>query len=136
MEINGRVWGSLPLAVHCGMDFPTRLAELCLYGPPGRETAPDTSYVVGARTRNLYLEMVWVAQVLFGRRRYPFLPMPGRWDALKAMVQLLNPAYKFDILSIEDPYPGVQDVFKSIGKFVEKMKQEKTCETRLAHGHR
>jgi predicted ATP-grasp superfamily ATP-dependent carboligase len=24
MEINGRVWGSLPLAVQCGMDFPAR----------------------------------------------------------------------------------------------------------------
>jgi predicted ATP-grasp superfamily ATP-dependent carboligase len=136
MEINGRVWGSLPLAVHSGMDFPARLAELYLYGPPGREAAADTSYVVGTRTRNLYLEMVWIAQVLFGRRRYPFLPMPGRCHALKAVVQLLNPAYKFDILSLEDPYPGVEDVFKSIGRFVDKIKQEKTCETRLAPGHR
>jgi len=125
MEINGRVWGSLPLAVHCGMDFPARLAELCLYGPPGPEAAPDTSYVVGTRARNLYLEMVWVAQVLFGRRRYPFLSMPSRCHGLKAVVQLLNPAYKFDILSLEDPYPGVKDVFKSIGRFVDKMKQWK-----------
>ena len=30
MEINGRVWGSLPLAVHAGMDFPARLVELLL----------------------------------------------------------------------------------------------------------
>jgi predicted ATP-grasp superfamily ATP-dependent carboligase len=125
MEINGRIWGSLPLAVHCGMDFPARLADLYLYGPPGRATAPDTSYVVGMRARNLYLEMVWVAQVLYGRRRYPFLPMPSRRQALKAVVQLLNPAYKFDILSLEDPYPGVEDVFKSISRFVAQMKQWK-----------
>src|SRR5215218_3765903 len=26
MEINGRIWGSLPLAVRAGMDFPVRLA--------------------------------------------------------------------------------------------------------------
>ena len=30
MEINGRVWGSLPLAVRAGMDFPGRLADLLL----------------------------------------------------------------------------------------------------------
>ena len=34
MEINGRVWGSLPLAVRSGMDFPRKLVELYLDGPP------------------------------------------------------------------------------------------------------
>ena len=34
MEINGRIWGSLPLAVRAGMDFPARLADLFLDGPP------------------------------------------------------------------------------------------------------
>jgi hypothetical protein len=136
MEINGRIWGSLPLAVHCGMDFPSRLAELCLYGPPDGEEVLDTSYVVGRRARNLYLEMVWVVQVLYGRGRYPFLPMPGRLHALKALVQLLHPAYKFDILSLHDPYPGVKDVFNSISRFVAKLKQETRGEIRLAPGHR
>ena len=32
MEINGRVWGSLPLAVFSGVDFPNLLAELYLGG--------------------------------------------------------------------------------------------------------
>jgi hypothetical protein len=136
MEINGRIWGSLPLAVHCGMDFPGRLAELCLYGPPDGEAVLDISYEVGTRARNLYLEMVWIAQVLYGRGRYPFLPMPGRRHALKALVQLLHPAYKFDILSLDDPYPGVKDVYNSISRFVAKMKQEKGGEIRLAPDHR
>src|ERR671914_285893 len=34
MEINGRIWGSLPLAVKSGMDFPARMAQLYLHGPP------------------------------------------------------------------------------------------------------
>src|SRR5439155_13565342 len=49
MEINGRVWGSLPLAVRSGMDFPARLADLYLHGPPNGEAAPDTSYNLGVR---------------------------------------------------------------------------------------
>jgi predicted ATP-grasp superfamily ATP-dependent carboligase len=123
MEINGRIWGSLPLAVHCGMDFPARLAELYLYGPPKGKAVPDTSYAVGMRARNLFLDMVWVTQVLSGRRLYPFLPMPGRRHALKAIVQMLNPAYKFDILSLDDPFPGVKDTYRSITRLVAKMRQ-------------
>ena len=45
MEINGRVWGSLPLAVRSGVDFPIRLAELHL----GRRLhrGPEADPVVG-----------------------------------------------------------------------------------------
>src|SRR4030095_221723 len=32
MEINGRFWGSLPLAAYAGVDFPKALAELLLQG--------------------------------------------------------------------------------------------------------
>jgi hypothetical protein len=116
------------------MDFPARLADLYLNGPPGDEKLPDTSYVVGTRARNFYLEMAWIAQVLYGHPRYPFLPMPSRRHALKAVIQLLHPAYKFDILSLDDPFPGVRDVFKSVGRFVAKINKKKMGVTRAAQG--
>ncbi len=57
MEINGRIWGSLPLAVFSGMDFPARLADLLLNGPPSPlPAAPDTDYRVGVKARNLEKE--------------------------------------------------------------------------------
>ena len=34
MEINGRFWGSLQLAVDAGVDFPRLLAAAALSGPP------------------------------------------------------------------------------------------------------
>jgi hypothetical protein len=123
MEINGRVWGSLPLAVHSGVDFPGRLADLYLNGPPDNGAPPKVGYAVGVRARNLELEMVWIASVLRGRRRYPFLPMPHRREALVALLELLNPAHKFDILSVDDPVPGLVEVFKIIGKFRHKLKE-------------
>lgn len=122
MEINGRVWGSLPLAVLSGMDFPARLAELYLFGPPDSGPTPDTSYEVGVRARNLELDLVWIASVLLGRRRFPFLPAPRRRAALAAMAGLLNPACKFDVLSLGDPRPGVAEIFKIIAKFAGKCK--------------
>ena len=105
MEINGRVWGSLPLAVHSGMDFPRRLADLHLYGAP-RDAEPATGYQVGVRARDLELELKWIASVLLGRRRHPYLPGPRRRDVLGAALSLLDPRIQSDVQSRDDPAPG------------------------------
>ncbi len=110
MEINGRIWGSLPLAVKSGMDFPARLAELYLSGPPENGPAPDTSYEVGVRSRNLDLEVLWIASALRRKRRFPFLPPPRRRDAVAAGLRLLSPADGFDVLSRHDPRPGLAEI--------------------------
>jgi predicted ATP-grasp superfamily ATP-dependent carboligase len=47
MEINGRFWGSLQLAIDAGVDFPRLLAECALGHVPG----PIPSYRTGVRTR-------------------------------------------------------------------------------------
>jgi predicted ATP-grasp superfamily ATP-dependent carboligase len=105
MEVNGRIWGSLPLAVHSGVDFPRRLAELYLVGPPGPEVPPATSYPTGVRARHLELELKWIASVLFGRR-HPFLPRPRRREGLAALAGLLDPRVRSDVQSLADPGPG------------------------------
>jgi hypothetical protein len=120
MEINGRVWGSLPLAVHSGMDFPGRLADLWLHGPPPDSAPVNTSYRVGVRSRNLELDLMWIVSVLLGRNRFPFLPAPPRRQALQALAGLFNPRARFDILSLADPGPGLAEMWKIVGKFVHK----------------
>jgi predicted ATP-grasp superfamily ATP-dependent carboligase len=47
MEVNGRFWGSLQLAIDAGVDFPTLLVE-CALGEP---IAAPPAYRVGARSR-------------------------------------------------------------------------------------
>lgn len=47
MEVNGRFWGSLQLAIDCGIDFPWLLYELTQDLPV---TQPQ-SYAVGRRLR-------------------------------------------------------------------------------------
>lgn len=107
MEVNGRVWGSMPLALHSGMDFPNLLADLYLQGPPSRATAVDTRYTVGVRARNLQLDLKWIASVLTGMKQHPFLPTPRRGQALMALCQLLHPRYRFDVFSWRDPAPAI-----------------------------
>jgi predicted ATP-grasp superfamily ATP-dependent carboligase len=127
MEINGRIWGSLPLAVLSGVDFPGRMAELYLYGPPA-SAAVATDYRVGVRARNLERDIVWVMSVLLGRRRFPFLPAPERWRAVSALLGFLNPVTKSDILSLDDPRPGLAEIPMIISKLSRKRKQLKQAE--------
>jgi predicted ATP-grasp superfamily ATP-dependent carboligase len=88
MEINGRLWGSLPLAIAAGMDFPALLAELFL---DGRVAAPRT-YKVGVRCRHLRGDLSHLTGVLKGAPAgwpgdFPsrlsliggLTPWPGRW---------------------------------------------------------
>ena len=107
MEINGRVWGSLPLAVRAGIDFPTRLADLLLDGPPAADTPPATDYAIGVRARNLRLEISWIGAVATGRRRYGELPWPSRAAAVGAAASLLDPRIHDDHLVRDDPGPGL-----------------------------
>jgi predicted ATP-grasp superfamily ATP-dependent carboligase len=121
MEINGRVWGSMPLALHAGVDFPALLADLLVKGPPPATAEPLTNYRVGVRSRNLELDLMWIFSTLLGRRRYPFLAGVRRRDAIGALFGLINPLNRFDILSLGDPGPGMAEIMKIASKFRGKM---------------
>jgi predicted ATP-grasp superfamily ATP-dependent carboligase len=116
MEINGRIWGSLPLAVKSGADFPLGLAQLFT----GQRPAAGPTPRVGVRSRHLRLELIWIASVLRGKRRYPFLSAPRRRAALAAALRLLNPRDGFDVLSREDPSPGLAEAAQVAGALLGK----------------
>jgi predicted ATP-grasp superfamily ATP-dependent carboligase len=120
MEINGRVWGSLPLAVKSGIDFPAKLAELYLGGPGTFGAANGGPPQIGVRSRNLGLELVWIGSVLRKQRRYPFLPAPSRREGLRAALRLPNPADGFDVLSMDDPRPGLAELAAVAGRLTRK----------------
>lgn len=70
MEVNGRLWGSLQLAVDAGVDFAGMLVALFL----GQRVEPVTSYRVGVRTRWEWGEVDHLLarlQGLWGRKAAP-----------------------------------------------------------------
>jgi hypothetical protein len=109
MEVNGRVWGSLPLAVRSGMDFPTRLAQLYLSGPPD-DPIPATTYRIGVRVRNLRLDLRWLWEAFRGSGTKSFHRMPTRRDAAVGFLGLFNPRSKCDLETLSDPGPGWVEV--------------------------
>jgi predicted ATP-grasp superfamily ATP-dependent carboligase len=125
MEINGRVWGSLPLAVKSGVDFPARWLELYRSGPPAPSEPPQTEYAIGVRSRDFALEVAWVAAVLLGRRRYRFEPRPPRSAALGVAWRLLLRADGDDVLSRDDPLPGLLEFLHAARLAVRQLKRRK-----------
>jgi predicted ATP-grasp superfamily ATP-dependent carboligase len=110
MEINGRVWGSLPLAVASGVDFPAMLARLYLEGESAVPSRMNEPYRLGLRCRNLDFDLLWIAQTLAQRTHHPFLATPRRAEAWPALFGMLSPRNKMDIQCLEDPLPGLLDL--------------------------
>jgi predicted ATP-grasp superfamily ATP-dependent carboligase len=124
MEINGRVWGSLPLAIRSGVDFPAGLLDLYLGGRSGHRNGGPTNngYRVGTRARNLELEMLWIGSVLRGRPRHPFLAHPPRRAAIRAIGQLVSGPGGFDMGDREDRRPALVELVKIARKLGRKVR--------------
>lgn len=69
IEINPRLWGSLALAIDCGVDFP--LGLLCL--ATGQPLPPQPKYRTGYFTRNISRDIEWFKMNLKADRRDPLL---------------------------------------------------------------
>jgi protein-tyrosine-phosphatase len=111
MEINGRFWGSLPLAVSAGVDFPYRLYRL-MTSPP----VPDAPslYRVGLHARNLSKDMRW-----FRERRWT----PG--SLLRELAAGLGRAVvgreRVDTFTLDDPRPGLVELGRGLVAPVRKL---------------
>jgi predicted ATP-grasp superfamily ATP-dependent carboligase len=107
MEVNGRFWGSLQLAVDAGVDFPALLASLAL----GQHPPAITSYRTGVRSRWWWGD---VDSLLLRLRRSPaslaLLPgEPGRLRHLIQFLKLWRPGDRNEILRLDDPMPFLHE---------------------------
>ena len=104
MEVNGRFWNSLPLAVYAGADFPAMLAELAEHGEV-RERSP---YREGVRCRWLLGDFRHLVEVWRGAPEGYTGRFPTRFGALR---DFLRPAAGtfHDNFSWRDPWPELGD---------------------------
>jgi hypothetical protein len=73
------------------------------------------------RTYNLELMVVWILQVLRGRKRYAFLPWPGRREVVGPLWALLSPRQSSDSWSWSDWKPALAEWGKIGRKLVGKL---------------
>jgi predicted ATP-grasp superfamily ATP-dependent carboligase len=103
MEINGRFWGSLPLAIQAGVDFPLIIYTLA-HGEKV-EKAPVTFSPLKIRTRHFLGDLKWVFLVLFSRDRMrPYL-YPSR---IRAVFDFKKELFisKGDVFDVRDLKPS------------------------------
>jgi predicted ATP-grasp superfamily ATP-dependent carboligase len=114
MEVNGRFWGSLQLAIDSGVDFPRLLVECAL----GEISERVHSYRVGVRSR------WWWGQVdhLVGRvrPRSTHAPVPPEiLSASRAVGDLLLGPFRYadyeEVLRWDDPRPFWNETIRWIG---------------------
>ncbi len=103
MEINGRFWGSLPLAIAAGVDFPGLLYDMMVLG---KEPAQPL-YKYEVYCRNFVKDFDWFKENLRADKSNPLLitvPLP---KALAEVKNILLLREHYDTLVWDDPRPGL-----------------------------
>jgi len=116
MEINGRFWGSLPLAVVAGADFPAMLLDLELEG----EIKPCRPYRNDVYCRLLSRDLQWYEAVLREDTDTRIAKIPGTWEVFRELGLFFNCRHRFDVQSIRDPVPGLVDVRRIFKSYVQR----------------
>lgn len=108
MEINGRFWGSLQLAIDAGVDFPALLIQTV---HPGRFD-PQPSYRIGVKSRWLWGDVDSLLVTLFGGRGAPKLIRGGRLKALRQFLKLRDAGLRYENPRWDDLRPWVVESYR------------------------
>ncbi len=108
LEINGRFWGSLALAIASGVDFPALAWDLLvLEQPPAVH-----DYRVGQRCRDLDSDLRWLRGAL-RPRDVPEERRPRLTSIVTDTVRLLDPREAVDSLALDDPTPSLASLVET-----------------------
>lgn len=112
MEINGRFWGSLALAVRSGVDFPY------LYFRLAREktTAESTGYREGVKVRHLVADVKHLLTVLLGAKKIRGLAYPGRLKTVAEFFRFTGKDLYYDVEALDDLKPFFAELVDSFFK--------------------
>ncbi|HEX5436691.1 MAG TPA: ATP-grasp domain-containing protein [Gemmatimonadaceae bacterium] len=110
MEINGRFWGSLQLAVDAGVDFP----NLLLAAADGAAPPPTRPYRAGVRSRWWWGDVDHLLARLRRSDEELALPpdAPGRGQAVRDFLKLWRWSDHNEVLRMADPWPFVRETIE------------------------
>jgi predicted ATP-grasp superfamily ATP-dependent carboligase/protein-tyrosine-phosphatase len=120
MEVNGRFWGSLQLAIDAGVDFPWLLYQL---GTAGAVQHPSRPYSVGIRSR------WWLGDLdhllLRLRKSDSELSLapgsPSKGESLASFLRVWDPNTKTEVFRASDPQPGFHELAHYVGALTRRL---------------
>lgn len=107
MEINGRFWGSLQLAIDAGVDFPGILADVAR----GKAALPVRDYRIGVRSRWLWGDIDLLLMLLLKSNQELNLPA-GHESRIRSIAGILKPFnsnQRLEVLRLNDPKPWLHE---------------------------
>jgi len=113
MEINGRFWGSLPLAYFSGVDFPHLYYQLAAK----EELGEATEYEKGVLSRHFLGDLSHLLSVLFSRSKIRSFAFPSR---LKAIGDFIYYKGRYDVFSPYDLKPFFAEIMDVLSKKFKK----------------
>ncbi|MEE8115099.1 MAG: ATP-grasp domain-containing protein [Nitrososphaerales archaeon] len=100
MEVNGRFWGSLQLAVDAGVDFPWLLYRLAI----GERLEEAYGYKCGVRCRWLLGDLDHL-YLVFKNRSWPNGGSSSKWKAVLEFLRFFDGSTVYEVNRLDDPKP-------------------------------
>jgi len=102
VEINGRFWGSLPLAVSSGVDFPYYLYQLLV----NKQRDFPQEYKKGIFCRNFLYDLDWMIQNYHADKSDKTLATLSYGEVAKEILHILSFRERSDVFVLDDLGPG------------------------------
>jgi predicted ATP-grasp superfamily ATP-dependent carboligase len=116
IEVNGRFWGSLQLAIDAGADLPVQWVRL-LSGLPVESSA---EYRPGITLRWLWGDVKRLLHIASGPPPgYPGA-YPALWDGIKEVFGSQPPGTRVETWDRKDPLPAVAEWVQGVGELLER----------------
>jgi predicted ATP-grasp superfamily ATP-dependent carboligase len=128
IEVNGRFWGSLQLAIDAGVDFPFLSGQLAL----GERPDVPPIYRVGLRSRWLLGDLDHLLIRL--RQSDRDLPdtSPSKAQTLIDFLKFGGASLRFDVCRRNDPRPALHELRQYVKTFAQARLKHDTCAERIS----
>lgn len=119
MEINGRFWTSLELAIQAGVDFPRLWLEIM----SGRRVETVNTYRTDVTLRWLWGDVKHLMFVLAGRPRGFTGPFPSLRRGLRDVLGPQPPGTRAETWQSADPWPALAEWIQGIREIISTARQ-------------
>ena len=114
IEVNGRFWGSLQLAVDSGVDFPYLLYRLAT----GQQVEPVTEFEIGRKCRWLFGDLDRLYLVMKGKQAGG---MATKLRAVAEFLRLREPGMRYEVNRFDDMKPFLVELGNYIRAVAKKV---------------
>jgi protein-tyrosine-phosphatase/predicted ATP-grasp superfamily ATP-dependent carboligase len=107
IELNARFWGSLPLAIVSGADFPYYLYKMLTVN----RKEFNYEYKKGVYCRNIKNDLIWFYHNLKANHSNPYLETVPLWRIIPEILNIILLKEHYDTFALDDMKPGLYNIY-------------------------